>query len=378
MTGKSASWNDVFPMWGHPAGLPERWHDVLGPGPRDDAEEAFARAVEAAPKAELHVHLEAGVPESFYATLNARHGLYSPETLPSRRAPFASLGEFIGAWMDNTKLVRDLEVFEDLVVAFVGAQAAQGIAYTEAHVSPSDFSYIRERFPVGAIPFAIDDILRAYARGARRAAEVHPRTWVRFLVDALWIATPEEYDRVIGALARVVDSAESRDPRGGRFFVGVGLGGPEQSGREEVIGRFLKGARGLNLGVDIHSGENAAAQTHRANCEALRPDRVGHGIQGAAAGYLFPGHVTACPLSNLLTGSHAGPLSTHPVARMVERGRGFSVGSDDPLLFGNTLTLEFVALRRVFGWGPELLALSNANACAAAFDAEAAAQALAT
>jgi adenosine deaminase len=63
---------------------------------------------------------------------------------------------------------------------------------------------------------------------------------------------------------------------------------------------------------------------------------------------------------------------------MVERGRGFSVGSDDPLLFGNTLTLEFVALRRVFGWGPELLALSNANACAAAFDAEAAAQALAT
>jgi len=191
-------------------------------------------------------------------------------------------------------------------------------------------------------------------------------------VDALWIATDAEYVRVLEALASIVDAPEAQDPRGGRFFVAVGLGGPETTARASAIVPFLQGARRLGLGVDIHSGENVTAAEHRRSVETLLPDRVGHGIGGASEGFLFCGHITTCPLSNLLTGSHTGSLRNHAVALMVERGHAFSLGSDDPLLFRTTLTLEFVALRRVFGWEDDFVALMRENALNAAFDGQAA------
>lgn len=365
------SWNECFPQWRHSVGLPAQWHDVVGPSPRDESELRFAKIIEALPKIELHVHAEAAVGEHFYEELNASLGLFLPSQMPARRAPFATFRDFISAWIDNSKLIRHTGVFEDLVVEFVRERARQNIVYTEAHVSPSDFSYVRERFPLGVAPFSLDELLFSYARGAKRAAQEFPTVFVRFLVDALWIATPEEYDRVLQALSCVLAAPESVDPRGGRFFVGVGLGGPESSARVDEIKPFVQGARGLGLGVDIHSGEMTSASEHRTSVESLEPDRVGHGIQGADQGFLFEGHISTCPLSNLLTGAHRGPLSSHAVARMAERGRGFSIGSDDPLLFRNTLTLEYVALRRVFGWDEVFFRATQEHAKKAAFDRDA-------
>lgn len=372
-----STWNTCFPQWRHTVGLPERWQDVLGATPRDDAELAFARRVEALPKIELHVHAEAAVGEAFYESLNATQGLYAAHAMPARRAPFSTFRAFIEAWVDNTKLIREGAALEELVFEFARDRAAQNIVYSEAHVSPSDFTYMRERLPLGVEPFALDAVLAAYARGARRAAEAFPHIHVRFLVDALWIATPQEYARVLEALEGILGSPEARDPRGGRFFVGVGLGGPESTGRVAEIKPFVEGARRLGLGVDIHSGEMTSADDHRRSVDALAPDRVGHGIRGAADGFLFDGHITTCPLSNLLTGAHVGPLSSHAVARMAERGRAFSIGSDDPLLFRNTLTLEYVALRRVFGWEEDFLHETQGHARRAAFDVDAVTRAFA-
>ncbi|MCA2960660.1 MAG: hypothetical protein IOD12_10430 [Silvanigrellales bacterium] len=366
-----ASWNDCFPHWRHSVGLPEKWHEILGPAPRDEEELSFAQRVEALPKIELHVHAEAAVGEEFYDRLNALAGLYPPSLMPAKRAPFASFRDFINAWIDNSKLICHESEFEQLVFEFARDRASQNIVYSEAHVSPSDFSYIRERFPLGVEPFSLQTLLSAYARGARRAADAFPHIYVRFLVDALWIATPEEYERVLEALESVLGTPEAQDLRGGRFFVGVGLGGPESTERVAAIIPFLEGARKLGLGVDIHSGEMTSAEEHRRSIEALKPDRVGHGIRGAAEGFLFEGHITTCPLSNLLTGAHSGAFSTHAVARMAERGCAFSIGSDDPLLFRNTLTLEYVALRRVFGWDETFIHMTQAHAKKSAFDPEA-------
>jgi len=372
------TWNACFPRWSHGVGLPARWSDVLEASPRDEAELAFAQRVEETPKVELHVHAEAAVSDGFYAALNATHRLFEPANMPALRAPFGTLREFIGAWMDNTKLLREASAVEDLVVEFARGRAAQNILYTEAHVSPSDFSYVRERFPMGIAPFPLDVLLASYAHGALKAAHLFPAVTIRFIVDALWIATDAEYERVLEALASIVDAPEAQDPRGGRFFVAVGLGGPETTARAGAIVSFLDGARRLGLGVDIHSGENVTAAEHRRSVETLAPDRVGHGIGGASEGFLFDGHITTCPLSNLLTGSHEGPLRNHAVALMVERAHPFSLGSDDPLLFRTTLTLDYVALRRVFGWEDDFVALTCENGLKAAFDGKAARRALAT
>jgi adenosine deaminase len=72
-------------------------------------------------------------------------------------------------------------------------------------------------------------------------------------------------------------------------------------------------------------------------------------------------------LSNIQTGVFAKPLAEHPIAVMLERGLSFSVNSDDPLLFGTTLTLEYVALRKAFGWGLEFFKKTQDHARAAAF-----------
>jgi adenosine deaminase len=161
-----------------------------------------------------------------------------------------------------------------------------------------------------------------------------------------------------------VSSVDNRDHRDERIVVGIGLGGPERPDRAPFFATALARFRALGLGLDVHSGEQAhvTAAAHAATVEALRPERVGHGFRGAAAGYFFGGALAACPLSNVLLGCHDGPLATHPIAEMLRRGLDVSINTDDPLLFGTNLVIEYVALRRAFGLDRDAFARTQANA----------------
>lgn len=348
------TWNTIFPHWGHQIRLPSQLLGFVSPVPRNADERRFAEWVEAQPKCELHVHMEAAVSEQFYALLNLKHKLYDEALLPAKRAPFASLREFISAWIDNTKLMSGASDYFNLAREFVRLRASQNIVYSEAHVSPVDFSFMRRRFGF-APPLSFRECLTEILKGLRSSQDEWPQVEVRLIVDALWMCSEDEHAALFDELKACCRLAENIDINGRPFIVGVGFGGPEVSeNAERLAAGFIKRCREeLDLKIDIHSGESVSAQEHRHSVETVNPHRVGHGISGFGENFTFSGHIATNPLSNILTNSWQRSLNEHPVQKLFERGHSISINSDDPLLFGTTLTLEYVALRRAFGFEKE-------------------------
>jgi adenosine deaminase len=368
-TGEIMTWNECFPQWEHqirPNSELQRW---VGLGPNDTAELEFARWVFLQPKCELHVHLEAALPAQFYQALYRKQQLSGhpvPDPTPLERAPFQTFQDFIRAWVDHTVLIHDPALLHEMVIECARLRSAEHIAYTEVHVSPPDFCFLRERLLKRA-GLNLQTCLRSYLSGARVARELYPETTVRFIIDSVWLSEPAERQMLLEALCEVCTSSDALDETGIPFICGVGLGGPESLARAQDARSFLDACRNLSLRVDIHSGETTSAQDHQAILRLLEPDRIAHGIAGAGEGFYFGGHISMCPLSNILTGSWKGSLDLHPIRSAIDHGVDVSVNSDDPLLFGTTLTLEYVALRRAFGFDRSFFLSSQASARSAAF-----------
>ncbi|MFO0755151.1 MAG: hypothetical protein U0359_01565 [Byssovorax sp.] len=340
------TWLECFPHWADPVAVHPALRDVLDEGPRDEDELDFARFVDALPKTEVHVHAEAAVPWSFYASLG------DGPALPPAGQPFRDFHDFGERWLGNIARIRSSSDYAALARAFVAHRRALHIVATDCHVSLLDTSVYRPRFAPGIPPLDLGESLRAFVTGLREAMAEAPGIDVRVIVDLVHLAGQADLDAAYRALRPFVGSADNRDARGDAIVVGIGLGGPERPGRASFFASALARFRALGLRLDLHSGEqpHVSPADHRAALKLLRPDRVAHGMRGAPEGFFFEGPIAACPISNVLLGGHAGSLSTHPIGEMVRRGLPVSVSTDDPLLFGTTLVIEHVALRRAFGF----------------------------
>ena len=347
-------WRDLFPHWDFPQAVAPHLEAHCGRGPRDESEWHFAQAVDAAPKIELHVHVEAAVPQAFYETLaqaqatdaTGDKGASAPAAPLDQAGAFA---DFIAAWLRNSQLVRDESSLEHLAEAFVASRARQNIRYTEAHLSLVDLVIMRRRRPDLGTPLDFSRALMSFAKGLRRALVQHPAVDVRIILDLLWLTTQAEKEELVETILPLLDDEAAASPRGGRLIIGIGLGGPEIHKDLEEWASVMARCKDSGLLLDIHCGETADRAAAAAACAALRPHRVSHGIAGAPD-WIFRGPITACPLSNVTTGCYQGPLAQHPGRFMASELAGASIATDDPLLFGTNLTLEFVALRRAWGW----------------------------
>lgn len=353
------TWLDYFPHWRDPVVVHPVAADVLDEGPRDADELAFARFVDSAPKTEVHVHAEAAVPAAFYDELSGKGA--EPATPPK---PFTDIKDFLRRWMGNLSKLRSAKDYAALGRAFVADRVARRITDCECHVSPLDTSVYRAR--TGELPVLnLAQNIAAFAAGLRDGmADSRGHVRVRAVVDLVSIATESDLQAAYSALAPFVNAHDNRDLAGKRIIVGIGLGGLEQPARASFFAEALHRFRALGLKLDVHSGEQAhvSAAEHAQTVSLLRPERVGHGFRGAEAGFFFQGALAACPLSNVLLRCHNGPLGTHPISEMLRRELNVSINTDDPLLLGTNLVVEYVALRRAFGFGREIFERTQANA----------------
>ncbi|MEN9827317.1 MAG: hypothetical protein RI953_3062 [Pseudomonadota bacterium] len=323
--------------------------------------ENFHAWVSSQPKIETHVHLEAATGKEFYAALE--HPPSWHERCPWDRVPFQNLRGFIDAWVDLSKSIRSLADFEKMAESFVAQRAAERIVYSEAYVSPADFSFIRKRFSIAEEVFSFEQVVRAYLRGLKKGLSVNPGIEVRLIVDSLWISTDEERELVHEGIKNIFDDGDAGcDAFGKPLIVGIGLGGMENHRFLEQQREFFAKMRALGLKIDIHSGEGGTAEIHKRSVESLQPDRVAHGIAGFEENILFSDNLVMCPLSNILLRTYQGPLNAHPVFECLRRNIPISIGSDDPLLLGNSLALEYTFIHAVTGQGYEAFTFTQKNA----------------
>jgi adenosine deaminase len=132
-------------------------------------------------------------------------------------------------------------------------------------------------------------------------------------------------------------------------FRTLDLSGDEFAQPIEVFVPLYRRAKAAGLRLKAHVGEWGTGDDVWRAVELLELDEVQHGIAVAASPatmrFLARAGVrlNVCPTSNLMLGRVAR-MAEHPIRRLFDAGVRVTVGTDDPLVFGTSLSGEFLAL----------------------------------
>ena len=265
-------------------------------------------------KAELHVHLEGTVRPSTMEEFLARSAL-PVSRVYSDLASFVDLYGRVWATMtkpgDYARMVR--EYCEDAVRV--------GIRYAEVHVT------------TGARPFPC--LMEAVEAASKERDVV-----LRFIVDI-----PRTFPMEVGF-------ALLEGANGVPDVVGIGLGGAEQGYPPEPFAPLFDEARRRGLRSMPHAGEDAGPESIRGALDALKADRIMHGVRAVDDPRLLAElseckiPLAVCPKSNLILGVTAS-LEEHPLRELWDAGITVSVNTDDPGYFDCDLSGEYAIAGRL-------------------------------
>lgn len=306
------------------------------------------------PKLELHLHLEGAAPPALIKQLAFEKKLdISNIFTPDGGYDYRDFWHFLEVYEAATSVLTGPEEFKRLTRAVLDESAAHGVIYTEAFLSP-DFCGGRD---VGA--------WREYLAAIREAA------------DEARAAHGIEMRGIITAIRHfggdpARETALCAQETAGDFITGFGMGGDEKSGHPKDFAYAFDMAREAGLRLTTHAGEWGGAQEVRASLDALKVERVGHGVQSIDDPALIERLVEegivleVCPGSNVFLGVYP-QLSAHPIERLRSEGVKVTVSTDDPPFFRTTMSREYEDLERVFGWDVARFTEVNMVAAEAAF-----------
>src|SRR5947208_1375151 len=322
--------------------------------------------------AELHTHLGGSVSSDILWTLAHEQGIALPVkdywdfdrlvtvSDPRGVADLNALDQ-IYHW---TELIQSspLAVEVSVHAAIGGAYRSQGITTLELRFNPMKRNRGGER--------DLDHIILAAVRGLDRASLEYPqvRAGLILMMDRTFTAEQN---------AIIVEKAIRWAPRG---IVGVDIAGPRPGGARydyRQVVPMVETAREAGLGVTIHVGEEGG-EVGRAEIgeviEALRPDRIGHGILAAGDPELMAALrereivLEICPTSNLLTKALPDDDAVRATFRaFADAGVPFTIATDGPEMMRTHLRDEFDLLLRIGALDAEELREANARGHEASF-----------
>jgi aminodeoxyfutalosine deaminase len=297
----------------------------------------------ALPKAELHLHLEGSIePETL-------HELDPATTVEEFRSlyHYVDFDAFLKAFGAIGKRLRTPEDYALIAKRLLARLEEQNVQYAEIIIAAGVVLWKGQDF--GPIFDAVNEAARESA------------VEVRWILDAV---------RQFGA-EHVQNVAELAAERVGQGVVAFGIGGSEERGPAEWFGEAFAFAKDAGLRLTAHAGESIGPESVWAALR-LGAERIGHGIAAARdpelMRYLRERDVPLeiCITSNLVTGVVAR-LEDHPVRRLYDAGVPITLNTDDPAMFGCTLTEEYRLARRQFGFSEIELRGIAANAFRYAF-----------
>jgi adenosine deaminase len=322
--------------------------------------------------AELHTHLGGAVSSDILWTLAHEQGIALPvkdywefdrlvTVSDPRGVPDLNALDAIYHW---TELIQSspIAVEQSVHGAIGGAYRSQGITTLELRFNPMKRNRGGER--------DLDHIILAAVRGLDRASLEYPQVRAGLILMMDRTFTPE-----LNAI--VVEKAIRWAPRG---VVGVDIAGPRPGGGRYdylQVSPMVEEARAAGLGVTIHVGEEGGdlgREEIGEVVEALRPDRIGHGILAVGDSELMRAIAEAgivlelCPTSNLLTKALPNEDALRETfRRFVEHGVAFTIATDGPEMMRTHLRDELELLRRIGALDEDELAEANRRGHEASF-----------
>src|SRR3954453_22220758 len=321
--------------------------------------------------AELHTHLGGSVAPEILWSLAHEQGIALPVkdfwefdrlvTVDPRGVPNLDALDAIYHW---TELIQSspIAVERSVHAAIGGAYRSQGITTLELRFNPMKRNRGGER--------DLDHIILAAIRGLDLASLEYPQ------VNAgLILMMDRTFSQEMNAV--IVDKAIRWAPRG---ICGIDVAGPRPHGeryRYRGLQPLVEDAREAGLGVTIHVGEeggDAGIEEMGEVIEALRPDRIGHGILAARDPELMETLratetvLEICPTSNLLTKALESEQALRDTFRaFADKGVAFTIATDGPEMMRTHLRDEFELLVRIGALERDQLREANAGGHAAAF-----------
>lgn len=309
------------------------------------------------PKVELHVHLEGSIRPESLLRLAREYDVDLPvRTLGELRDwyVFQDFPHFATIYWTLARCLKTPEAIEAVGREFLAGQAEQNIVHSE--VTYTALTQFRQ---VG-IPF--DQQLEALNRARAWGENEHGVTMGITLDIPREVCDPEE------ALLCADWAIEGF----GNGITAFGLGGMEVGFPPERFKAAFDRAREAGLPSAPHAGETEGPSSIWGSINDLGAVRLGHGVRcledPALVEELRRRQTTleVCPSSNVRLGVVTS-LEEHPLPQLIEAGLNVTLNSDDPPMFGTTLTEEWMRCAETFSWDRSMVRRLSLNAARSAF-----------
>lgn len=306
--------------------------------------------IRAMPKIELHRHLEGSLRLTTLVDIAREYGIEMPEYDIETMRPFVQMmpneernvQHFLGKFMMLRQFYRSPQIVERIAREAVIDAALDNVTYMELRFTPKALCNITEE----SIPSTVSLVCNA----ANHAAAEYGIT-VRYIVS---MNRHESVD--LGE--KTLRAALNHRHLG---IVGVDLAGDESNYPGLEFRPLFLRAKAAGLGVTVHAGEWAGAESVWNAIGNLNADRVGHGISllddPAMLQVVREKQITleVCPSSNYLSGI-VDAMEDHPLIHLNNHDINTTINTDDPLLCNVTLSDEIIRAIQYMG-----LTLKNVN-----------------
>ncbi len=309
---------------------------------------SIEKYLQAAPKAELHVHLEGAIqPETILALAKRNKVALLVESIQEFRQKlvYSNFDTFVEIFLMGIRCLKTSEDYEQIVYEFGAEMARQNVRYAEVNVTPST------HFLLG-IPH--DVYFSGMQRGRARAladfgVQIH---WI-FSIVRKWNDTTRTLPMTDYATSVAIEGKDDG-------VVALGLGGSEDGAAPEFFAPWFEKARAAGLHSTPHAGEMAGPGSIWGAISALGAERIAHGVRAiedpVLVDYLVQHRIPLdiTPTSNILLGIYSS-YSTHSLPQLHKAGVTVTISTDDPPLFNTTLNQEVALLASQFNLNVEAI-----------------------
>ncbi|MBI1256894.1 MAG: adenosine deaminase [Chloroflexi bacterium] len=290
--------------------------------------------IQGMPKIDLHRHLEGSLRLETLVSIALEYGITLPKSDVEGLRPFVQIvpGEahswqqFLGKFQILRQFYRSETIIKRVTHEVIADAAADNVKYMELRFTPQALNNLMQ--------CNYQQVVEWVCEAAEAAVASHD-------IQVALILSMNRHESV-GIGEQVLQAAIDYQDRG---VVGLDLAGQEAGYSCLPFRDLFEQAKAEGLGVTIHAGEWAGADSVREAVEMLGADRIGHGIRSVedpALIELLLRHETVmevCPTSNVLSGA-VTDFDVHPLIALYGQGVKTTINTDDPLICNVTMSDE--------------------------------------
>lgn len=312
------------------------------------------------PKIDLHRHLEGSLRIDTLAEMAREHSIDLPSYDVEQLRPHVQMLDdppdyqrFLGKFRLLRKFYTSREVVQRVTQEAILDAASDNIRYLELRFNPVALSREQD-FPLSdVVAWVIEAVEQAQAQSGTRTC----------LIMQIGRDEPLSVAHEIVSLAIA---------NFGPFVRGIDLAGDEVSYPPDRFAEPFREAREAGLGITVHAGEWAGADSISSAIHHLGAERIGHGIRAVenseVIGLLYDSLIALeiCPTSNLQTGAVRG-MTQHPLVDLFNLRLRVTLNTDDPSISATTLSEEYVVAIHDLGLPQHLIYRMLKHSAQAAF-----------